>query len=178
MRLRPVKSRKLEETRSRPNRELPDLVDDDDLPPLPMAPQLRPAQAQELRDLTSLLVPPPGHHIVHAPPCPENPVQQTYTGWQEYFNDLNNRSNPNWCNNPMGPIIENSSSGTSDDYRTPPEDENKAETSGVEADMEEAVDLLQDKLNSPMEETKGYSVDPWPEVDQALEEVFNREYED
>ena len=45
--------------------------------------------------------------------------------------------------------------------------------------MEEAVeDPLQDEPNSPVEETEGYSVDPWPELDQALEEVFNREYED
>ena len=49
----------------------------------------------------------------------------------------------------------------------------------MEADTEEAVeDPLQDELNSPVEETEGYSVDPWPEVDQALEEIFNWEYED
>ena len=78
----------------------------------------------------------------------------------------------------MGLIVENSNPGTSDEYLTPPEGEAEAETSGVEADTEEAEDLLQGELNSPMEETKGYSVDPWPEVDQALEEVFNREYED
>ena len=60
----------------------------------------------------------------------------------------------------------------------PPEGEAEVETSGAEADMEEAEDPLQDELNSPVEETKGYSVDPWPEVDQALEEIFNQEYED
>ena len=55
----------------------------------------------------------------------------------------------------MGPIIENSSPGESSDYRTPPEGEAEAETSGAEADMEEAVeDPLQDELNSPVEETK------------------------
>ena len=161
------------------NREVPDELEDDDLPPLPMAPRPRPAQAQEPRDLSGQLVPPPGHHIVHAPPCPDNPVQRTYTGWQEYFDNLHNRSNPNWGNNPMGPIIENSEPGTSSDYLTPPEGEAEVETSGAEADTEEAVeDPLQDELNSPVEETEGYSVDPWPEVDQALEEVFNREYED
>ena len=72
------------------NREVPDELDDDDLPPLPMALQPRPAQAQEPRDLSGQLVPPPGHHIVHAPPQPDNPVQRTYTGWQEYFDNLHN----------------------------------------------------------------------------------------
>ena len=69
----------------------------------------------------------------------------------------------------MGPIVENSEPGTSSDYLTPPEGEAEAKTSGAEADTE---------LNSPVEETEGYSVDPWPEMDQALEEVFNQEYED
>ena len=161
-----------------PNQELPDLVDDDDIPPLPMAPQPRPAQAQEPRDLTGLLVPPLGHHIVHVPPRPKNLVQRTYMGWQEYFDDLHNQSNPNWGNNPIGPIVENSSPGMSNDYLTPPEGKAEAETSGAEANMEEVEDPLQDELNSPMEETEGYSIDPWPEVDQALDEVFNREYED
>ena len=79
----------------------------------------------------------------------------------------------------MGLIVENSEPGTSSDYLTPPEGEAEVGTSGAEANTEEAVeDLLQDKLNSPMEETEGYSVDPWPEVDWALEEVFNQEYED
>ena len=78
----------------------------------------------------------------------------------------------------MGPIVENSEPGMSSDYLTPPEGEAEAETSGAEADTEEAEDLLQDELNSPVEETKGYSIDPWPEVDQALEEVFNWEYKD
>ena len=66
----------------------------------------------------------------------------------------------------------------SNDYLTPPEGEAEAETSGAKANMEEVEDLLQDELNSPVEETEGYSIDPWPEVDQALDEVFNREYED
>ena len=74
--------------------------------------------------------------------------------------------------------MENSEPGTSSDYLTPPEGEEKAKTSGADADMEEVVENpLQDELNSPVEETEGYSVDPWPKVDQALEEVFNREYE-
>ena len=55
----------------------------------------------------------------------------------------------------MGPIVENSNPGTSDEYLTPPEGEAEAETSGVEADTEEAEDPLQDELNSPMEETDG-----------------------
>ena len=66
----------------------------------------------------------------------------------------------------------------SNDYLTPPEGEAEAETSGAEANMEEVEDPLQDELNSPMEETEGYSIDPWPEVDQALDEVFNQEYKD
>ena len=79
----------------------------------------------------------------------------------------------------MGPLVENSEPGTSSDYLTPPEGEAEAETSGADTDTEEAVeDPLQDELNSPVEETEGYSVDPWPKVDQALEEVFNWEYED
>ena len=79
----------------------------------------------------------------------------------------------------MGPLVENLEPGTSSDYLTPPEGEEEAETSGADADTEEAVeDPLQDKLHSPVEETEGYSVDPWPEVDQALEEIYNWEYED
>ena len=79
----------------------------------------------------------------------------------------------------MGPIVENLSPRESSDYQTPPDGKAEVETSGAEANMEEAVeDPLQDKLTSPVEETEGYSIDPWPEVDQALEEVFNREYED
>ena len=78
----------------------------------------------------------------------------------------------------MGPIVENSSPGESSNYQTPPEGKAEVETSGAEANTEEAEDLLQDELNSPMEKTEGYSVDPWPEVDKALEETFNREYED
>ena len=50
------------------NREVPDELEDDDLPPLPMALRPRLAQAQEPRDLSGQLVPPPGHHIVHVPP--------------------------------------------------------------------------------------------------------------
>ena len=62
--------------------------------------------------------------------------------------------------------MENSEPGTSSDYLTPPEGEAEAKTSGAEANTEEAVeDLLQDELSSPVEETEGYSVDPWPEVD-------------
>ena len=79
----------------------------------------------------------------------------------------------------MGPLVENSEPGTSSDYLTPPEGEAEVKTSGADADTEEAVeDPLQDELNSRVEETEGYSVDPWPEMDQALEETFNREYED
>ena len=50
------------------NHEVPDELEDNDLPPLPMAPQPSPAQAQEPRDLDGQLVPPLGHHIVHTPP--------------------------------------------------------------------------------------------------------------
>ena len=62
------------------------------------------------------------------PPRLDNPVQQTYTGWQEYFDNLHNWSSPNWGNNPMGPIVENSSPGESSDYRTPSEGEAEVET--------------------------------------------------
>ena len=78
----------------------------------------------------------------------------------------------------MGPIMENLNPGTSDEYLTPPEEEAEGNTSGAKANMEEVEDPLQDELNGPVEETEGYSVDPWPEVDQALEEVFNWEYKD
>ena len=77
------------------NCEVPDELDDADLPPLPMAPQPAPAQAQRPIDLAGHLVPPPGHHIVHAPPRPENLIQRTYMDWQEYFDDFHNRVNPN-----------------------------------------------------------------------------------
>ena len=123
------------------NHEVPEELEDDDLPPLPMAPQPRPAQTEVPRDLSGQLVPPPGHHIVFTgPPHPNNPVRRTYTGWQEYFNNLHNRVNPNWGNNPMGPLVENSEPGTSSDYLTPPEGEAEAETSGADADTEEAVE--------------------------------------
>ena len=162
------------------NHEVPDELDNNDLPPLPMALRWQPAQAQEPHDWAGHLVPPPGHHVVHAPPQPKNPIQRTYSDWQEYFDELHNRSNPNWGNNPMGPIVENSNPGTSDEYLTLPETGAQAEAnpSRAEADTEEVADPLQDELNSPAEETEGYSIDPWPEVDQALEEAFNRQYKD
>ena len=80
----------------------------------------------------------------------------------------------------MGPIQEDSSPGMQQQFLTPPEGEIKAEgmSSGAEADTEEAEDPLQDKLNSPTEEIEGYSVDPWPEIDQAIEEAFSRQHED
>ena len=56
-----------EEIQTPENREVPDELDDADLPPLPMAPQPVPAQAQMLINLAGFFVP-PGHHIVHAPP--------------------------------------------------------------------------------------------------------------
>ena len=65
-------------------------------------------------------------------------------GWQEYFDELHNRSNPNWGNNPMGPIMENLSPDTSSEYLTLPETGAKTggSTSGVEADTEEVEDPL------------------------------------
>ena len=83
-------------------------------------------------------------------------------------------------NNPVGPIVENSDPGTLLLFLTLPEGEIEAEgsTSGVEADTEDAEDTQQDELNSPAEETEGYSVDPWPEINQAIEEAFNQQYED
>ena len=64
-----------EEIQTPENCEVPDELDDDNLPLLPMAPQPRPAQAQRPVDLAGHLVPPLGHHIVHAPPQPKNPVR-------------------------------------------------------------------------------------------------------
>ena len=110
--------------------------------------------------LSSLFIPPEGHHIVPQPPRPENPVRRMYRDWQECFDELWNRSHPNWGNNPMGLIVENSNPGTSDEYLTPPEGEAEARTSGVEVDTEEVGDPLQDELNSPVEETEGHSTDP------------------
>ena len=63
-----------EEIQTPENQEVPDELDNADLPLLPMAPQPRPAQALAPVDLAGHLVPPPGHHIVHAPPQPENLV--------------------------------------------------------------------------------------------------------
>ena len=80
----------------------------------------------------------------------------------------------------MGPIVENSNPGTLLLFLTPPEGEIEAEgtSSGVEADMEGVEDPLQEELNSPAEETEAYSVDPWPEIDQVIEEAFNRQHKD
>ena len=156
------------------NQPIPD--EDDDLPPLPMAPRPAPAQAMSPVGLDGLRVPvtaPPGHHIVHAPPRPENPVQRTYSGWQEYFENLNNRANPNWGNNPMGPIVENSAPGTPLLFQTPPEGvtEEEASTSGVDADTEEAEESPQQEP-SPVQETEGYTVDEWPALDEFLDRAF------
>ena len=49
------------------NHEVPNEIDDDDLPPLPMAPQPTHAEAQMPISLASLFIP-LGHHIVHMPP--------------------------------------------------------------------------------------------------------------
>ena len=80
----------------------------------------------------------------------------------------------------MGPIVENLNPGTPAVFLTPPEGEIEAEgtSSGAEADTEETEDPLQDELNSPTKETEGYSIDPWPEIYQAIEEAFNWQYED
>ena len=77
-------------------------------------------------------------------------------------------------------LTENLSPGTPQLFLTPPEGEIEAEgmSSGAEADTEETEDPLQDKLNSPTEETEGYSVDPWPDIDQAIEEAFNQQHKD
>ena len=160
------------------NREVPDELDDEDFPPLPMAPRPAPAQAQMPISLASLFVP-PGHHIVQAPPRPQNPIQRTYSDWQDYFDNFHNRVNPNWGNNPTGPIVENSNPGTPLLFLTPPEGEVEAEgsTSGAETDTEEVEVSLQDKP-SPTKETEGYSIDLWPEIDQAIEEAFNQQNED
>ena len=63
-----------EEIQTPENHKVSDELDDANLPPLPMAPRPTPAQAQMPINLASHLVPPLGHHIVHAPPQPENPV--------------------------------------------------------------------------------------------------------
>ena len=77
--------------------------------------------------------------------------------------------------------MENSNPGTPLLFLTPPEGEIEAEgmSSGAEADTEEAEENpLQDELNSPAKETEGYSIDPWLEINQAIEEAFNRQHED
>ena len=77
--------------------------------------------------------------------------------------------------------MENSNPGTPLLFLTPPEGEIEAEgmSSGAEADTEEAEENpLQDELNSPTKETEGYSIDPWLEINQAIEEAFNRQHED
>ena len=154
-----------EEIQTPENREVLEELDNNNLPPLPMDLQPAPAQAQMPISLAGLFVP-LGHHVVQAPPQPENPIRQMYSDWQEYFDDFYNRVNPNWGNNPTGPIVENSDPGTPLLFLTPPEGKIEAEgsTSGAEADMEEVEESLQDEP-SPAEETEGYSVDPWPEID-------------
>ena len=64
-----------EEIQTPENRKVLDELNNEKLPPLPMALRPAPAQAQRPVDLASHLVPPPGHHIVHAPPRPENLIQ-------------------------------------------------------------------------------------------------------
>ena len=162
------------------NQPIPD--EDDDLPPLPMAPRPAPAQAMSPVGLDGLRVPvtaPPGHHIVHTPPRPQNPVQRTYSGWQEYFENLNNRANPNWGNNPMGPIVENSAPGTPLLFQTPPEGvtEEEASTSGVDADTEGTEESPQQEP-SPVEETEGFTVDEWPALDEFLDQAFRPRTQD
>ena len=71
------------------NREVPDEIDDNDLPPLPMALWPAPAEAQMPISLASLFVP-PGHHIVHGPPRSTNLVQRMYSDWQKYFDNFHN----------------------------------------------------------------------------------------
>ena len=58
--------------------------------------------------------------------------------------------------------MENLDPGTPLLFLTPPEGEIEAEgsTSGVEANMEDMVVMLQDELNSPTEETEGLKDTP------------------
>ena len=102
-----------------------------------------------------------------------------YSDWQDYFDNFHNRVNPNWGNNPTGPIVENSNPGTPLLFLTPTEGEVEAEdsTSGAEADTEEVEGSPQNEP-SPAEETEGYSIDTWPEINRAIEEAFSWQYKD
>ena len=73
----------------------------------------------------------------------------------------------------MGPIVENSTPGTSLLFQTPPEGvtEEEASTSGVDADTEETEESPQQEP-SPVQETEGYTVDEWPVLDKFLDQAF------
>ena len=151
-----------------------DPINDDDLPPLPTCPIPRQLAPIEPRNLSGELVPPLGHHIVTPPPRPANLVERTYMGWQEYFTKFHNRVEPNWGNNAPWLIIEESSDRTSQSFQTPPQSEIKVESSGNEADVE-TVEAEPEEAGPHEEQPTadlGQSIDAWPEMDQALDDMF------
>ena len=151
-----------------------DPINNDDLPPLPTCPIPKQLAPIEPRNLSGELVPPLGHCIITPPPRPANLVERTYMGWQEYFTKFHNRIEPNWGNNAPWLIIEESSDGTSQSFQTPPQSEIKVELSGNEADVEtveaepEEAGPHEEQLTADL----GQSIDAWPEMDQALDDMF------
>ena len=164
------------------NMEYPSSPDDeDDLPPLPTCPMPRQLKPIEPRNLSGQLVPPPEHCIIMPPPWPTNLVERTYMDWQEYFAEFHNRIEPNWGDNPLPQlIVEESSNGTSQLFWTPPQSEIKVELSGNEVDIEEAEaepGRAQPDEAQPAGDL-GQSIDAWPSLDQALDEIFAPPAED
>ena len=151
-----------------------DLIDDDDLLPLPTHPIPRPPVPIELRNLYRELVPPPGHCIITPPPWPANPVERTYTGWQEYFNKFHNHAQLNWGKNPPWLIVEELSDGMSQSFQTPPQSEIEVELSRNEVDTEVA-EAEPEEASTHKEQPEvdlGQLIDAWPEADQLLEDMF------
>lgn len=95
-------------------------------------------------------------------------------GWQEYFTKFHNRVEPNWGNNAPWLIIEESSDGTSQSFQTPPQSEIKVELSGNEVDVE-TVEAEPEEAGPHEEQLMadlGQSIDAWPKMDQALDDMF------
>ena len=74
----------------------------------------------------------------------------TYADWGEYFNWFHNWVNPNWGNNPIGPVVKNSDPETSQGYQTPPVGETEVESTGVDSNMEdiEEAEALLDEIGA------------------------------
>ena len=157
-----------------------DLVDADDLLLLSTHPIPRHLRPVEPSNLSRQLVPPPGHCIVMPPPWPANPVERTYMGWQEYFTEFHNRVELNWSSNAPQLIFEESSNRTSQLFWSPPQSEIEVELSRNEVDVEE-VKAEPLEVNPDKEQPAGdlgQSIDAWPSLDQALDEIFAPPAED